>query len=128
MAIEALPVEAGPETGGVHHHPEIDWRAAAESPEFHELSTRRRRFVVPATAFFLSWYVGFVLLCGYAPGFMGTELTDGLTLGYVLALSQFLMVWGLTWAYLRFSRNVLDPLAEKAAARAIVVSKKGGAA
>ena len=75
---------------------------------------------MPATIFFLAWYFGFVLLCGYAPDFMGSEfLTDGLTVGYVLALTQFIMVWGLSAWYLRKSDREFDPLAEKAAARAL---------
>jgi uncharacterized membrane protein (DUF485 family) len=35
------------------HHPDIDWQAAERSPEFRELVSRRRRFVIPATIFFL---------------------------------------------------------------------------
>ena len=101
--------------GGSDHHPEIDWEAAERSPEFRELVTRRRRFVLPATIFFLAWYFGFIILAGYAPEFMGREfLTDGLTVGYVLALSQFLMTWGLAAWYLRKSDKTFDPLAARA--------------
>ena len=111
------PVEGGAE--GSDHYPDIDWAAAERSPEFRELVKRKRSFVVPATIFFLAWYTGFVLLCGYAPDFMGSEfLTDGLTVGYVLALSQFVMVWGLSAWYLRKADREFDPLAERAAARA----------
>jgi uncharacterized membrane protein (DUF485 family) len=102
---------------GTDHHPEIDWVAAERSPEFQELVKKKNAFVVPATIFFLAWYTGFVLLCGYAPGFMGEEfLVDGLTIGYVLALSQFVMVWGLAAWYLRKSDREFDPLAERAIA------------
>jgi uncharacterized membrane protein (DUF485 family) len=102
--------------GGPDHHPEIDWVAAERSPEFRELIKRKRSFVVPATIFFLAWYFGFIILAGYAPDFMGEEfITDGLTVGYALALTQFLMTWGLGWWYLRKSDRVFDPLAERAA-------------
>jgi uncharacterized membrane protein (DUF485 family) len=101
-------------------HPEIDWIAAERSPEFRELVRRRKRFVVPATIFFLAWYFGFIVLAGYAPDFMGEEfLVDGLTVGYVLALTQFIMTWGLAAWYLRKSDRVFDPLARKAASRAL---------
>jgi len=71
--------------------------------------------VVPATIFFLAWYFGFIVLAGYAPDFMGREfITDGLTVGYVLALSQFVMTWVLGWMYLRRADKVFDPLAERA--------------
>jgi uncharacterized membrane protein (DUF485 family) len=97
----------------------VDWRAVEALPEFRELQARRRRFVVPATIFFLAWYVAFVLLCGYAEDFMGEEvLADGLTVGYLLALTQFVMVWGLGWAYLRYSDRVLEPLRERVLAKA----------
>ena len=103
-------------TTGPDHHPEIDWQAAQRSPEFRELISKKRSFVVPATIFFLAWYFGFVILAGYAPDFMGREfLTDGLTVGYVLALSQFVMTWGLGAWYLRKSDREFDPLAERAA-------------
>ena len=96
--------------------PRIAWDAAESSPEFKELVSRRRRFVVPATIFFLAWYLGFILLAGYAPDFMGESVYEGLTVGYVLALSQFVMTWGLGAWYLRKADREFDPLAEKAAA------------
>jgi uncharacterized membrane protein (DUF485 family) len=101
---------------GSDDHPEIDWTAAERSPEFRELVRRKRAFVVPATIFFLVWYFGFVILAGYAPDFMGREfLTDGLTVGYVLALSQFVMTWVLGAWYIRKADREFDPLAERAA-------------
>ena len=102
--------------GGSDQQPEIDWVAAERSPEFRELVKRKRAFVIPATIFFLAWYFGFIILAGYAEEFMGREfLTDGLTVGYALALSQFIMTWVLGWMYLRRADRVFDPLAEKAA-------------
>ena len=106
---------------------EIDWQAAENSPEFKELTRARRRFVVPATIFFLAWYFGFIILAGYAEDFMGREfITDGLTVGYALALSQFIMVWVLVWLYLRKADSTFDPLAKKAAQRAVEQRSPGG--
>ena len=102
--------------GGSDHHPEIDWGAAERSEEFQQLVRRRRRFVLPATAFFLTWYFGFIVLAGYAPDFMGESVYEGLTVGYCLALTQFVMVWGLGWLYLRKADREFDPLAERAIA------------
>jgi uncharacterized membrane protein (DUF485 family) len=102
--------------GGSDQHLEIDWVAAERSPEFRELIKRKRAFVVPATIFFLAWYFGFIVLAGYAPDFMGREfITDGMTVGYALALTQFLMTWVLGWMYLRRADRTFDPLAERAA-------------
>jgi uncharacterized membrane protein (DUF485 family) len=97
----------------------IDWERAERSPEFRDLVAAKRRFVIPATIFFMAWYLGFVLLAGYAPDFMGESVYEGLTVGYCLALSQFLMVLVLGLWYLRKAEHVFDPLAEKAANRAL---------
>jgi uncharacterized membrane protein (DUF485 family) len=94
-----------------------DWEAIERSPEFRELVSRRRRFVVPATIFFLVWYLGFILLAGYAPDFMGESIYQGFTVGYALALTQFVMVWALAAWYLRKADRVFDPLEEAAVRR-----------
>ena len=93
---------------------EIDWRAIEASPEFQELVRKRRSFVLPGTIFFLSWYMGFILLTAYAEDFMSRRVYEGLTVGYCLALTQFLMVLVLGLMYLKRSANVYDPLAAKA--------------
>ena len=93
----------------------IDWEAIERSPEFQELVHRRRAFVIPCTIFFLSWYLGFILLCAYAPDFMGDRVYEGLTVGYCLALTQFAMVFTLGLWYLRKADREFDPLAERAA-------------
>ena len=95
-----------------------DWEAIERSDEFQELMSKRRSFVVPATIFFLTWYMGFILLAGYAPDFMGNSVYEGLTVGYCLALTQFVMVFVLGIWYLRKSDSTFDPLADKVVAAA----------
>jgi uncharacterized membrane protein (DUF485 family) len=109
---------------GPERHPEIDWEAAERSPEFKELVASKRRFVIPATAFFMLWYFGFIVLAGYAPEFMGESIYEGFTVGYAFALTQFVMVWVLAGWYLRRADRVFDPLAERAAARALESSSE----
>ena len=99
-----------------HAEGAIDWQTIERSPEFQELVHRRRGFVIPCTVFFLSWYLGFILLAAYAEDFMGERVYQGLTVGYCLALTQFLMVFGLGLWYLRKSDKEFDPLAEEAIA------------
>jgi uncharacterized membrane protein (DUF485 family) len=100
--------------------PRVDWEAVERSPQFEELVAARRRFVLPATIFFLAWYIGFILLAGYAPDFMARSVYEGLTVGYCLALTQFVMVAALGLMYLRRSEKVFDPLADE------VVRSAGG--
>jgi uncharacterized membrane protein (DUF485 family) len=100
---------------GAEQRTDIDWVAVERSPEFRELVKRKKAFVIPATLFFLVWYFGFIILAGYAPEFMGREfIADGLTVGYALALTQFVMTWVLGWMYLRKADREFDPLAEHA--------------
>ncbi len=98
-------------------HGDIDWQAIETSPEFQELVRRRRSFVLPATIFFLAWYMGFILLTAYAEDLMSKRVYEGLTVGYCLALTQFVMVLVLGLLYLSRSSRVYDPLAEKAIKR-----------
>jgi uncharacterized membrane protein (DUF485 family) len=109
--------------GGSTHHPEIDWEAAERSPEFKELVQKRRSFVIPALAFVFVWYFGFIALAGYAPDFMGESIYEGFTVGYALALTQFVMTWVLGWLYLRRADRVFDPLARRASERALAASR-----
>ena len=120
-APEGAEREATPRrsTSGSTHHDDIDWERAEQSAEFQELIARKRKFVLPAVIFFLSWYTIFILLAGYAEDFMGARITGGLTVGYVLALTQFVMVWGLAFAYVRKADRVFEPLEQKAAKRAV---------
>ena len=91
----------------------VDWEAIERSPEFQELVTRRRKFVLPATIFFLAYYMAFILLAGYAEDFMASSVYEGLTVGYCLALTQFVMVFVLGIMYLRKADRDYDPLAQR---------------
>lgn len=107
----------------------VDWVAAERSPEFKELIKKKRAFVLPATIFFFVWYFGFILLAGYAPEFMGqTFLVEGLTVGYVLALTQFIMTWVLAGMYVRKASRDFDPLSKKAAETAIEAGRRESSA
>jgi uncharacterized membrane protein (DUF485 family) len=58
---------------------------------------------------------------------MGESIYEGFTVGYLLALSQFIMVWTLGWLYLRKADRDFDPLARKAAETAVEAGRRGGA-
>jgi uncharacterized membrane protein (DUF485 family) len=93
--------------------PVYNWERIERSPEFQELVRKRRSFVLPATIFFLAYYMGFILLCGYAEDFMASSVYEGLTVGYCLALTQFVMVFVLGITYLRKADRDYDPLAQR---------------
>jgi uncharacterized membrane protein (DUF485 family) len=88
------------------------WEALAAEPEFRALVRSRRRFVVPATIFFILYYLALPISVGVFPESMSRPVFGPLTLAYVFALSQFAMAWILLVFYLRRARS-FDVLAAK---------------
>jgi uncharacterized membrane protein (DUF485 family) len=85
--------------------------AVGKDPEMVELENRHRRFVWPATVFFLIYYMALNILAGAAPDLMGTKLFGEFTFGYLFALSQFVMAFVVAWVYSRWAASRIDPLA-----------------
>jgi uncharacterized membrane protein (DUF485 family) len=112
MATPTAPTPEGSAAAG-SELPQYDWEALEHTPEFQELIRKKKVFVFPATIFFLSYYMAFILLAGYAKSFMASSVYEGLTVGYVLALSQFVMVLVLGLLYMRFSDREYDPLRQR---------------
>lgn len=86
-----------------------DFDAISESPAFAELRLRFRRFVFPMTGLFFVWYLTYVLLAAYAPGFMAVRVVGSVNIGLLLGILQFASTIGITALYVRFARRNLDP-------------------
>ena len=56
------------------------------------------------TIAFLAWYLGYIVTATYATSFVQRPVFGVITVGMVLGL--------ITWAYVRFADNKLDPAAE----------------
>ncbi len=93
------------------HDPVYDRLAA--TPEFAQLRSRYRGFVVPATAAFLAWYLLYVVMSNWAAGFMNTQVVGNINVALVFGLLQFVTTFGLAWVYSRYSNAKLDPLARE---------------
>ncbi|MEU3315093.1 DUF485 domain-containing protein [Streptomyces sp. NPDC006662] len=74
------------------------------SAAFQEVRGRYRRFVVPATAGFLLWYVAYVVAATAAPGLMARPVAGSFNVALLAGLGQFLSTFLLTWAYSRHAR------------------------
>jgi uncharacterized membrane protein (DUF485 family) len=85
--------------------------AVGKDPEMVELEHRHQRFVWPVTVFFLVYYLSLPILAGVAPDLMGTKVFGEFTVGYLFALSQFLMAFVVAWLYARWAASRMDPLA-----------------
>ena len=79
-------------TGGPDRLQGIDWEAIERSPEFQELVQPAPRFVMPATIFFLTWYMGFIAARGLRARLHGRARLRRPDRRLLLALTQFLMV------------------------------------
>jgi uncharacterized membrane protein (DUF485 family) len=80
------------------------------SAEFADLRSRLRRFIFPMSAAFLLWYLAYVLLASYAPGFMSIRLGgSNITVGLVFGLLQFVTTFVITQVYVSYANRRLDP-------------------
>src|SRR5690606_14432518 len=95
--------------------PSHDWERIANTPEFKELMSRKKRFIIPATIFFAVYYFALPILTGYFD-FLNTRVTGALNWAYLFVLSQFFMAWIIAILYVR-SANRTDRLVEKIVAR-----------
>ncbi len=83
------------------------------SPEFQGLKRTLRRFIFPATAGFLAWYLLYILLSAYARGFMATEVLGNINVAYVFGLLQFVSTFVLAYVYARYADKHFDPTADR---------------
>jgi uncharacterized membrane protein (DUF485 family) len=103
-------------TGRFQRASAYDWEGIERSQEFQELVRTRRQFLLPATIVFLVGAIGYLLLAAFVPGVMSWQITDGLPFAWIAAISQVLLTWVLTWAYLRKADSAFEPLEQRAAA------------
>jgi uncharacterized membrane protein (DUF485 family) len=101
-------------TGPDGHTDLVDWTRIERSPEFRELTARRHRFIAGAAAVTFGCFAIYLGLATFANGFMGT-LVGGVPIAWLLAMSQVLLTWGVTWTYLRKADREFAPLEQRVA-------------
>ena len=89
-------------------HQRPDWDEVAASTGFQHLLAVKRSFIVPAFLFFVVYYFGFLLLTAYAPTLISLRAAGVVTLGYLLALSQFVVGWTIAGLYLKTATRFDD--------------------
>ncbi|MGH3754310.1 MAG: DUF485 domain-containing protein [Pseudonocardiaceae bacterium] len=90
--------------------PTDPWITAHNSADFAVLRRRFHGFVFPTTAFFLTWYLLYVLLAAFAPGFMATKVAGNINAGLIIGLLQFVTTFAIATLYNWFATRSLDPL------------------
>jgi len=82
-----------------------DWTAIEQRQDFKALLAAKRRFIIPATAFFLVYYMALPVLVGYFPELMKKPVWGAVNVAYLFALSQFLMTFVMAAMYVQKSRE-----------------------
>ncbi|MFF0203555.1 DUF485 domain-containing protein [Streptomyces sp. NPDC005017] len=78
-----------------------------------------------ATLTALGYFVLFLLLSAFAPGFMAGTVTDGLPVGLLLALVQVPVTWLAIVLYEHTAHRYLDPIAARIREQARLDAKRG---
>jgi uncharacterized membrane protein (DUF485 family) len=81
------------------------WTRVANSGDFRKLLASKKAFVLPATIFFVVYYFALPILVGYAPDLMQKKIIGPVNLAYLFALSQFAVVFIITYLYVRAARR-----------------------
>ena len=92
---------------------EPDWLAVQASEDFQQMRNSLKRFILPVTIGFLSWYAVFVLMTAYARGFMSQQVIGNINVAIVMGLLQFLSTFVIAAFYERHSTKKLDPVAAR---------------
>ena len=90
-----------------HHHHHLntaEWQRIAGEAPFRHLVSVKRRFIIPATIFFIVYYFCLPVLVGYFPETMSRKVWGNVSAAYLFALSQFVMAWVIMALYLRRAR------------------------
>jgi uncharacterized membrane protein (DUF485 family) len=106
--MDATSRRAATDTGG-----ESTFEEVQASEEFQQLKRTLRRFIFPATAGFLAWYLLYVLMSAYARGFMGIELFGNINVAYVFGLLQFVSTFAIAYVYSKYADKHFDPSADR---------------
>ncbi|TWF97582.1 DUF485 domain-containing protein [Kitasatospora viridis] len=116
-ASAALPAQrpAAPAAGaGLLEEPDRNpaaaevYREVQQSQAFQEIRGAYRRFVFPATAVFLGWYLFYVTAQAAAPDLMRTQLAGPFSVAWLLGLLQFVSTFVITWLYSRNAHTKRD--------------------
>ncbi|WP_052432542.1 DUF485 domain-containing protein [Streptacidiphilus carbonis] len=87
------------------------YRHVQAGEEFQEVRREYRRFVLPACAVFLAWYLAYIVAAVTLPGLMDHQFAGPFTVAWALGLLQFASTFLITWLYARHARDRRDRLA-----------------
>jgi uncharacterized membrane protein (DUF485 family) len=96
---------------------EHNWAEIVKNPAFVELHNRKRRFLYGWWAFSAGSYFLLLLGAGYTPGLFGIEVIGNVNIGYLFALSQFVISFVIAIHYGRVADRDFDRLTRELVAQ-----------
>lgn len=75
-----------------------------QSTKFKTLLSRKKRFIIPATVFFLLFYFALPILTSYSD-VLNRPAIGPISWAWVFAFAQFIMTWALCILYSRVARG-----------------------
>jgi uncharacterized membrane protein (DUF485 family) len=110
-ASDARPASPGAQEGRTSG---VEWTRIERSAEFRELTARRHRFIAACATVTFGVFLVYLFLATFATGLMGTTV-GGVPIAWLAAMSQVLLTWAVTWAYLRRADGEFAPLERRVA-------------
>lgn len=96
---------------------EQNWAEIVKNPAFVELHNKKRRFLYGWWAFSAGSYFLLLLGAGYTPALFGIEVIGNVNVGYLFALSQFVISFVIAVHYGRVADRDFDRLTRELVAQ-----------
>jgi uncharacterized membrane protein (DUF485 family) len=87
---------------------QYDWKAIAQNPKFKELHQKKTAFLFGWWIFSTVYYFLLPIGSAYAPGLFKIQIIGRINFGYIFALSQFFISWGIALYYSKIANNEFD--------------------
>ena len=97
---------------GVRVTREDEWIRVERTSAFEELMRKKKRFIIPATIFFIVFYFGLPFLAAFTT-VLNFTVVGAITGAYVYAFAQFAMTWILMHLYIN-QANKWDGIIDRA--------------
>lgn len=89
----------------------VDFEKVQSSPDFKQFLSKKRKFLVPMTIFFMIFYFTLPILTSYTT-FLNNPAIGDISWVWLFAFSQFIMVWVLSGIYVK-KASAFDKEAEE---------------
>ncbi|EOW9526549.1 DUF485 domain-containing protein [Bacillus cytotoxicus] len=90
---------------------EINYTEIVQSTEFQALLEKKKRFIIPMSIFFLSFFIALPILTSYST-VLHTKVFGDVTWAWIFAFAQFVMTWALCMIYSKKAES-FDEIAQR---------------